>query len=119
MLLPETHSVTSPPKTLSRFDIYWVNLDPTVGREIKKTRPCVIVSPDELNGSLGTVIVAPLTHTINNWPFRLTITHGSDKASIACDHIRSISKKRLVRPDGILDKTNQKKLLNILQATFA
>lgn len=115
----ETRSVTKQLRHISRFDIYWVNLDPTVGREIKKTRPCVIVSPDELNSNLGTVIVAPLTHTIQNWPFRLTINHRSAKASVACDHIRSISKKRIVSYDGSLKADSQKKLIEILQAIFA
>ena len=59
---------------MQQFDIIWVNLDPTVGKEIKKTRPCVVVSPDELNDNLDTLIVVPLTRTIKKWPFRITIT---------------------------------------------
>ncbi len=106
-------------KSPSQFEIYWVNLDPTIGREIKKTRPCVIISPDELNQSLGTVIVAPYTHTVNNWPFRLTTTLEGQTASIACDHIRSISKKRLSAKIGGLTKPDQAKLSHILQELFA
>lgn len=102
-----------------QFDIFWVNLDPTVGREIKKTRPCVIVSPNELNDNLGTVIVAPLTHTIQPWPFRLKISLDEELASVACDHIRSVSKKRLSSKVGTLGQLEQKKLLVILHEIFA
>lgn len=102
-----------------QFDIFWVNLDPTIGREIKKTRPCVIVSPDELNDNLGTVIVAPLTHTIQPWPFRLKISFSEEVASIACDHIRSVSKKRLSHKVGTLGPAEQKKLLLIIHEVFA
>lgn len=105
--------------TPRQFEIYWVNLDPTVGKEIKKTRPCVIVSPDELNSGLGTVIVAPLTHTIKTWPFRTTFTHNGEVLSIACDHIRSISKERLLRCDGKLSVSKQKVVLSILKEMFS
>lgn len=109
-------SKTKQPK---QFDIFWVNLDPTIGREMKKTRPCVIVSPDELNDNLGTVLVAPLTHTIRDWPFRVTFTHKRERASIACDHIRGVSKNRLIKFDGVLTKPVQKQLLSVLQELFS
>ena len=105
-------------KPALRFSLYWVNLDPTIGKEMKKTRPCVIVSPDELNANLGTVMVAPLTSTIIDWPFRLTIKTPGQVSSVACDQIRTISKKRLGQKLGSLQPLEQKKLVGIFQEMF-
>lgn len=83
-----------------RFDIYLVPLDPTRGAEIRNTRPCVVVSPDEMNRHLGTVIVAPLTSTRKPYPFRPSITFKRKAGSVALDHLRAIDKSRLVRRIG-------------------
>jgi mRNA interferase MazF len=104
---------------IKRFDIIWVNLDPTIGREIKKTRPCVVVSPDELNDNLDTVIVAPLTSTIKKWPFRITINITGKESSVALDQIRTISKERMGDKIGTLPPKDRPGVLSVLQAIFA
>lgn len=104
---------------IKRFDIVWVNLDPTIGKEIKKTRPCLVISPDELNENLDTVIVAPITSTIKQWPFRLTIKVNNSTSSIAFDQIRSVSKMRAGKPVEKLSGPNKKKVLQILEAMFS
>lgn len=82
-------------RTITQYDIYWVSLDPTEGSEIAKTRPCVIVSPDELNAHLRTVIIAPLTSTIKNYPYRVNCVVSRKKGSIALDQLRTVDKVRL------------------------
>lgn len=101
------------------FDLYWVNLDPTIGKEINKTRPCVIVSPDELNDNLDTVIVVPLTSKIKNWPFRKSTKATGQMSSMAYDQIRAISKTRLAAKIAALSKSEQDQALAILQEMFA
>jgi mRNA interferase MazF len=103
-------------KAVNRFDIYWVNLDPTIGSEIQKTRPCIIVSPNEMNKTLKTIIVAPLTSTIIDWPFRTTVTVSSKKSSVACDQIRTISKERLLGRIGSISSKEKTAILDILQS---
>ena len=101
-----------------RFEVYWINLDPTVGAEVKKTRPCVIISPDSMNRGLQTVLVAPMTTTAKNWPFRIAIAHKGKKGQVMLDQIRAISKKRLVRQDGNLSIRSQNSVLECLSAMF-
>ena len=105
-------------KKIKQFDIYWVNLNPTRGSEIKKTRPCIIISPDEMNEVLRTVLVIPITSTIIEWPFRLTITLNGKKSSAACDQLRTIAKERLQDKFSTLPMREQVKLLDILQNMF-
>lgn len=104
---------------ISRFDIFWVELDPTRGSEIKKTRPCVVVSPDVMNDRLKTVLVVPLTSTIMPWPFRPTIVIHGKRSSVACDHVRSVSKDRFGSRIGSLEATDRENIINILQEIFA
>lgn len=104
---------------IKRFNILWVNLDPTVGKEIKKTRPCVVVSPNELNDNLDTLIVVPLTSTLKKWPFRMNIIIDGKKSSMAFDQLRTISKERAGKKIGSLSTRDQQKALNILQVMFA
>ncbi len=101
---------------VKRFDIYWVNLDPTVGSEIQKTRPCIIISPDEMNKTLNTIIVVPLTSTIIDWPFRTTISVLNKTSSVACDQIRTISKERLSERIGTITSKEKEAVLDILQS---
>ena len=90
-----------------RFEVWQVTLEPVAGSEMAKTRPCVIVSPDEMNKYLNTVIIAPLTSTQKDYPFRLDCTFQNHAGQVALDHIRSVDKKRLVTKLGIMDeKTN-------------
>jgi len=104
---------------VSRGDIWLTNLDLTKGSEIKKTRPCVVVSPQELNDHLRTVIIAPMTTKGRSTSFRVPITHDGKKALILLDQIRAIDKARLVKKIG---KSNPKTLaasLGVLQEAFA
>lgn len=78
-------------------DVWWVNLDPTIGKEISKKRPCLIVSPDDMNAHLGTVIAAPLTSTLRAWPTRITVKLQRQQSSIALDQIRMIDNARLLK----------------------
>lgn len=102
---------------MKRFDVYIVNLDPTIGSEIKKTRPAVIVSPDELNKHLSTVIVVPLT-TGRSYPFRPFTNIGDTQGIAAIDQIRAVDKRRLVKKIDKLDKKTSEILLNSLNEMF-
>jgi len=82
---------------INRFDVFLVNLDPTVGSEVKKTRPCIIVSPQELNDVLNTVIIVPLTSKISNYPMRVKVKVDDTEGEAMLDHIRAVDKKRLVK----------------------
>ncbi|MFT4204486.1 MAG: type II toxin-antitoxin system PemK/MazF family toxin [Chitinophagaceae bacterium] len=82
-------------KTIRQFEVYYVDLNPAVGAEIQKTRPCIVVSPTEVNNFLDTVIVVPLTSTIRNYPTRVPLTVKGKKGQAACDQIRSVSIDRL------------------------
>lgn len=86
-----------------RGEVYWVNLDPVVGREIAKRRPGMVVSPDEMNRALGTVIVAPVTSTMRPWPTRVTIVVGGRRRSVALDQIRAVDASRLGRRIATVD----------------
>lgn len=88
---------------MKQFDVYLVNLDPTIGAEIKKTRPSVIISPDVMNKHLQTVIVAPLTHTIKNFPSRGRSNFGGQFGEIILDQMRAVDKQRLIKKQGALD----------------
>ena len=99
-----------------RGEIYWVALDPTVGREIKKTRPALVVSPDEMNEALGTVILAPITSTLRDFPTRYTIRLKRKIASVALDQIRTVSVERLFKKMTSIDP---RPALAILREIFA
>ncbi len=88
---------------INQYEIYWVNLDPTLGREMKKTRPCVILSPDDMNKFIGTVIVAPLTTTIRIYPSRVKFILNGTTSMIALDQIKTIDKVRLQDKVGKLN----------------
>ena len=104
---------------MNRYDIYWVNLDPTIGREIKKTRPCVIVSPDIMNNALDTVQVVPITSTIIDWPFRTSVALNGQASSVACDQLRTVAKERLQNKVGTLSAKERREVIGILQEIFA
>ena len=104
---------------ISRFDVYLVNLDPTIGHEVRKTRPCLIVSPDEMNQYIGTVIVAPMTTKGRDYPTRVNFTFQGKKGQIVLDQIRTIDKIRLIKRLGKIDKNTAQKVLEILAEMFA
>jgi mRNA interferase MazF len=104
---------------VSRFDVYLINLDPTRGHEIKKTRPCLIISPDEMNHYISTVIVAPMTSKGRNYPSRVPCTFKGIRGQVVLDQIRTVDKSRLVRKIGKISKPVQQKTLVVLQEMFA
>lgn len=104
---------------INRFDVILVNLDPTVGHEIKKTRPCLVISPNEMNRNISTVIVAPMTTKGKNYPTRVTCSFQGKNGQIILDQIRTIDKERIVTKLGTISKASQTKTLNILQEIFA
>jgi len=104
---------------VKRGEVWLVALDPTVGSEIKKSRPCVIVSPPELNEHLRTVIVAPMTSKGFVAPFRVRVTHASKKGLIVLDQIRTVDKIRLVKRVGAVNAKTLSNVLTTLQEVFA
>jgi mRNA interferase MazF len=104
---------------INRFEIYLVNLDPTVGREIKKTRPCLVVSPDEMNHNIRTVIVAPLTTGGQPYPTRVPCRFKGKNGQVVLDQIRTVDRVRLVKKLGRLDRRTAAAVLDVLQEMFA
>ncbi len=104
---------------MKRGEIWLVALDPTVGSEIKKSRPCVIISPPELNEHLRTVMVAPMTSKSFPAPFRVPVTHAAKKGLIVLDQIRTVDKIRLFKRLGTVNTKTLSKVLTTLQEVFA
>ena len=104
---------------VERFEVFLVNLDPTIGREIKKTRPCLVISPDEMNEYISTVIVAPMTSRGRNYPTRIDCSFQGKQGQIVLDQIRTVDKKRLVKQLGRISPETQVKTLSLLQEMFA
>lgn len=105
--------------TFRRFEVYRVSLDPTQGREIKKNRPCLIISPDEINRFIDTVIVAPMTTRGRNYPSRVSCRFQGKDGQIVLDQIRAVDKSRLIEKLGRIDKATQKNVLTVLGEMFA
>jgi mRNA interferase MazF len=103
----------------SRGEVFLVELDPTRGREIRKTRPCVVLSPDELNHHLATVIVAPMTTGGHAYPFRVTTRFGGKTGRVALDQLRTVDRERLRKRLGILPANTLNGALAVLQEMFA
>jgi mRNA interferase MazF len=95
---------------IKQYAIHWINLDPTTGSEVSKTRPCVIISPNEMNKYLKTVIIAPLTHTLKIYPSRVICNIDGDKGAVMLDQIRTVDKTRI---GSMLNKLNQKEIAEI------
>jgi len=104
---------------INRFEVFLVNLDPTVGHEIQKTRPCLVISPNEMNHHVSTVIVAPMTTKGRQYPTRISCTFQGKKGQIVLDQIRTVDQRRLVKKLGSISKGTQEKTLAILQELFA
>lgn len=104
---------------VNRGEIWSVNLDPTVSSEIRKARPCVVVSPAEMHDFLRTVIVAPMTTKSHAAPFRIGITHGGKKGFILLDHMRAVDKVRLTKKLGAVTAKTLSSTLSTLQEVFA
>jgi mRNA interferase MazF len=104
---------------VNRFDVYLVSLDPTVGTEIQKTRPCVIVSPDEMNSAIQTTIIAPMTTKARNYPTRVSCRFEGKDSHIVLDQLRTVDKVRLIKRLGRISPATQKRVLGVLAELFA
>lgn len=104
---------------VKRFDVFLVNLDPTVGSEIQKTRPCIVISPNEMNQYIATVIIAPMTTKGRQYPTRVACQFQGKDGQIVLDQIRTVDKKRLVKKLGQISQDEQQMLLSILAEMFA
>jgi mRNA interferase MazF len=104
---------------VKRFDVYLINLDPTVGSEIQKTRPCLVISPDEMNHHIRTVIVAPMTSAEKDYPTRVSCTFRKKQGQVVLDQIRTLDKSRLIKKLGTIDPKAQLEVISTLQRMFA
>lgn len=104
---------------MERFSVHLVSLDPTRGSEIAKTRPAVVISPDEANRPLATVIIAPMTTVLRGWPSRGPIEFQGRRGEIALDQMRAVDKGRLTRRLGSLDETTAGRVLSVPAEMFA
>ena len=95
---------------IKQYSVYWIELDPTKGSEVNKTRPCVILSPDEMNQFIKTVIVAPLTHTFKTYPSRVICEVANQKGSLMLDQIRTVDKLRI---GNLIGRLNSKEITEI------
>lgn len=102
-----------------RFDVHLVSLDPAQGREIRKTRPCLVVSPDEMNRHLRTVIVAPMTTVGRGYPSRVPCKFRGKRGEAVLDQIRTVDKSRLVKRLGVIDAATAKRVVVVLGEMFA
>ena len=103
---------------LKQYSIVLENLDPTIGSEIKKTRPCVIVSPNEMNKYLNTIVLAPMTTNLKKYPTRVSVKHNGKKGKIAIDQIRTVDKTRIIRVLENLTKSEIEKCKEVIKETF-
>lgn len=103
---------------LKQYSIVLVNLDPTIGSEIKKTRPCVIISPNEMNKYLRTIVLAPMTTNMNKYPTRVSVKHNGKKGMIAIDQIRTVDKIRIVKVYKSLTFSEIKRCKEVIKETF-
>ncbi len=104
---------------VGRFDVFLINLDPTIGSEIRKSRPCLVISPDEMNKFIATVIVAPMTTKGRPYPTRVSCAFKGKKGQIVLDQIRTVDKTRLVKKLGSIDANIQEEVLSKLAEMFA
>ncbi len=104
---------------VNRFDVYLINLDPAVGSEIQKTRPCLIISPDEMNRHIRTIIVAPMATAGKDYPTRISCKFKKKKGQIVLDQIRTIDKTRFIKKLGSINPETQLEVISVLQRLFA
>lgn len=104
---------------VERFDVFLINLDPTIGSEIRKSRPCLIISPDEMNKFIATVIVAPMTTKGRIYPSRVPCVFKGKSGQIVLDQIRTVDKVRLIKKLGSIDANVQEEVLLTLAEMFA
>ena len=103
---------------IKQYQLVVVNLDPTMGNEMKKTRPCVVISPDEMNRFLQTIVIAPVTSTSKTYPTRIPIKQGKTKGWVVLDQIRTIDRRRIVKVIGTLNTKEIIRLKGVMKETF-
>jgi mRNA interferase MazF len=103
---------------IMQYEIFLVNLEPTIGSEIKKTRPCVVISPDEMNKYLRTVVIAPMTTSSKNYPTRVEIKLDNKTGWVVLDQVRTIDKQRIIKSLGRLSKPEVKEVKSIIKETY-
>ena len=103
---------------IKQYQIVLVNLDPTVGSEMKKTRPCVVISPDEMNKYLQTIVIAPMTSNSKPYPTRVEVKHGKAKGWVVLDQIRTVDRKRIVKIFESLTDKEVYKVKDVIQETY-
>jgi len=103
---------------LKQYSIVLVNLDPTVGSEIKKTRPCVVISPNEMNKYLKTIVLAPMTSNLKKYPTRVSVRHNGKKGMIAIDQIRTVDKTRVIKVFEKLSNSEIDQCKEVIKETF-
>ncbi len=106
-------------KSPERFDVFLVVLDPTMGTEIQKSRPCVVISPNEMNRHIQTVIIAPMTTAFHDYPSRVPIHFGGKDGQIVLDQIRTVDRCRLVKHLGVVDSSTASIVLDVLVEMFS
>jgi len=104
---------------VSRFQVWLIGLDPARGSEIQKTRPCVIVSPDEMNHNISTAIIAPMTTKIRGYPTRVPVTFRRKRGEIVLDQLRTVDKSRLIKKLGDIDENTARSVIAVLQEMFS
>ena len=103
---------------VNRFDVFLVALDPTIGHEIKKTRPCVVISPDEMNHYIGTIVIAPLTSKGRHYPTRVECSFQGIHGQVVLDQIRTVDKTRLIKRLGQLSTPTSDRIIDVLAEIF-
>lgn len=103
---------------ISRFDVILVNLDPTVGSEARKTRPCAVISPDEMNRQLNTVVIAPMTSTSKSYPSRVQVQSGDRVGWVMLDQVRAIDRQRVIKVLGTLSTDECRKVRRVIKELF-
>ena len=105
--------------TIHRFDVFLISLNPTQGHEINKTRPCLIISPDEMNNFLATIIIAPMTTKAREYPTRVPVNFAGKQGEIVLDQIRTVDRLRLIKKLGTISEFEATTVLSVLQRLFA
>jgi len=100
---------------IRQYEVYLITLDPTIGHEIKKARPCVIISPDEMNKNISTVIIAPMTTQSHFYPTRIPLKFTGKDAWIVLDQLRTVDRKRLIRKMGKIEQVIVKRIKSIIK----
>ena len=103
---------------IGQYEVFLINLDPTIGHEIKKTRPCVVISPDEMNLNIQTVIIAPMTTKSHDYPTRVKVKFQSKSGWIVLDQIRTVDKRRLVKKLGRITRSEIEKVKYVIKEMF-